>query len=75
MNLKAIEVARKSLGAKRINSILGTNLPKVTTNEIMPAKLQQNNGPAREWREIIPFDVYEVPLFPVEVFPKWLRTI
>ncbi|SCV19933.1 Hyphotheical protein [Bacillus cereus] len=27
----------------------------------------------QEWGEIITFDEYEVPLFPVEVFPKWLR--
>ncbi|MEJ3740735.1 hypothetical protein [Bacillus tropicus] len=73
MNLKAIEVVRKSLGAEKINSILGTNLAGITSDEITSANSQQNNDPTREWGEIIPFDDYEVLLFPIEVFPTWLR--
>ncbi|QWG38115.1 DUF3987 domain-containing protein [Bacillus mycoides] len=73
MNLKAIEVVRKSLGAEKINSILGINLAEITSDEITSANSQQNNDPTRVWGEIIPFDEYEVPLFPIEVFPTWLR--
>lgn len=54
MNLKAIEVVRKSLGAEKINSILGTNLSEETMDEITPTESQQNNAPTREWGEIIP---------------------
>jgi len=73
MNLKAIEVARKSLGVEKINSILGTNISEKEPGEIAPAEPQQGNHATREWGEIIPFDEYEVPLFPIEMFPKWLR--
>lgn len=37
------------------------------------AKQQAENPPQREWGEIFPFRATELPSFPVETLPAWLR--
>ncbi|ANP83883.1 hypothetical protein BAQ53_24465 [Bacillus sp. B25(2016b)] len=73
MNEKSVEALRTALGDEGIAAATGFTFSKGTGDALVAAEAQQGNNSAGEWGEINPFDEYEVPSFPVEVFPKWLR--
>jgi len=72
MNEKSVEAFRAAFGDEGVSTVTGFTFSKGTGDEPMAIEPQQKDS-AGEWEEVNPFDEYEVPSFPVEVFPKWLR--
>ncbi|EOA3905988.1 YfjI family protein [Bacillus cytotoxicus] len=73
MNGKAVETLRSILGDEAVSSAAGFSFSEETGDTLMVAEPQQGNTSSGDWGEVTPFDEYEVPSFPVEVFPKWLK--